>query len=236
MNFLLPTQVLAEFSFTFKGIDLNAIREGFADAPKHPASIFAVIGLVLLAAVLVKVRKVKLTTSIMTNIGVALALGTVLKMIKFYQAPMGGSATLGSMVPVLLIALFYGPELGFLTGILFGIIDFILAPYIMHPVQVLFDYPLAFSALGLAGYFRNTSRLKMTLGVILAIVVRFIFHFISGVVFYGSYAPEGMSAAYYSFFYNLGYLAPDGLLCIIVLAFLPVKQIFSTMQKAKSNI
>lgn len=233
MNIILPSQIFAEFSFTFKGIDLNAIREGFADAPKHPTAIFAVIGLVILAAVVVKIRNVKLTTSIMTNIGVALALGTVLKMIKFYQAPMGGSATLGSMVPVLLIALFYGPELGFLTGILFGIIDFILSPYIMHPVQVLFDYPLAFSALGLAGYFRNTNRFKMTLGVILAIAVRFVFHFISGVVFYGSYAPEGMSAAYYSFVYNLGYLGPDGLLCIIVLAILPVKQLFASMQKAK---
>ncbi|MFL0266583.1 energy-coupled thiamine transporter ThiT [Candidatus Clostridium radicumherbarum] len=219
------------FSLKFSGIDFSGISQGFADVPKHPAAIFAIIGLIILAIIFIKVKNIKLSTSIITNVGVALALGTVLKMIKFYQAPMGGSATLGSMVPIFIIALFYGPEIGFLTGILFGVIDFILAPYILHPVQVLFDYPLAFSAIGIAGYFRNKSKFTMLVGVLISIAVRFIFHFISGLIFYGSYAPQGMSAAYYSFFYNLGYLAPDAILCLIVLAILPLKQIFSVINK-----
>ncbi|ERI95143.1 putative proton-coupled thiamine transporter YuaJ [Clostridiales bacterium oral taxon 876 str. F0540] len=219
------------FILKFKGIDFKSISEGFADAPKHPTAIFAVIGLLILAFIVLKLRKVKLTTSIMTQIGVALALGTVLKMVKFYQLPNGGSATLGSMVPILIIALFYGPEIGMLTGLLFGIIDFILAPYIMHPVQVLFDYPLAFTALGVAGYFKDKKKPYMLLGIILAIFSRFLFHFISGIVFYGSYAAPGQSAAAYSFLYNLSYIGPEGILCIIVLAILPVKQIYKVMNK-----
>jgi thiamine transporter len=223
------------FMLKFKGIDLKSISEGLAEAPNHPTAIFAVIGLVVLAAILMKVRKVKLTTTIMTHIGVALALGTVLKMIKFFQLPNGGSATLGSMVPILLIALFYGPEIGMLTGLLFGLIDFILGPYIMHPVQVLFDYPLAFTALGLAGYFRNKTKTHMTIGVVLAIAARFMFHFISGIVFYGEYAQPGQSAAAYSFLYNLSYIGPEGVLCALVLILLPLKQIYSVMNKASIN-
>ena len=224
------------FSLSFKGIDLKAINEGFAEAPKHPTAIFAVIGLIILAIVFVKIRKVKLNTNIITNVGVALALGTVLKMIKFYQLPNGGSATLGSMVPILLIALFYGSDIGLLTGLLFGLLDFILGPYIMHPVQVLFDYPLAFTALGIAGFFKDKSRFQMLLGVVLAISTRFLFHFISGIVFYGSYAEPGQTAVAYSFFYNLSYIGPEAVLCVIILAVLPVKQLYSVMIKPKLKV
>jgi thiamine transporter len=223
------------FSLSFKGIDLKAISEGFAEAPKHPTAIFAVIGLVILAIVLVKIRKVRLTTNVITNVGVALALGTVLKMVKFYQLPNGGSATLGSMVPILLIALFYGSEIGLLTGLLFGLLDFILGPYILHPVQVLFDYPLAFTALGIAGFFKDKSKFQMLLGVVLAISTRFLFHFISGIVFYGSYAEPGQTAVAYSFLYNLSYIGPEAILCIIILAILPIKQLYSIMVKPKLN-
>lgn len=219
------------FTLKFKGIDFKSIAEGFADAPKHPTAIFAIVGLIILAVIIIKIRKVKLTTNIMTQIGVALALSTVLKMVKFYQLPNGGSATLGSMVPILLIALFYGPEIGMITGLLFGLIDFILGPYIMHPVQVLFDYPLAFTALGFAGYFKDKGKLQMLVGVIIAISARFMFHFISGIVFYGSYAAPGQSAAAYSFLYNLSYIGPEGILCILVLGILPIKQIYSVMNK-----
>ncbi len=223
------------FSLSFKGIDLKAISEGFAEAPKHPSAIFAVIGLIILAFVIAKVRKVKLTTNIITNVGVALALGTVLKMIKFFQLPNGGSATLGSMVPILLIALFYGSEIGLLTGLLFGLLDFILGPYILHPVQVLFDYPLAFAALGIAGFFKDKSKLQMLFGVVLAIAARFLFHFISGIIFYGSYAEPGQSAAAYSFLYNLSYIGPEAVLCILILAVLPIKQLYTTAIKPKIN-
>lgn len=227
--------MLNNFILKFKGIDFASIKEGFADAPKHPTAIFAVIGLVVLAFLILKMKKVKLTTHIMTNIGIALALSTVLKMIKFYQMPNGGSATLGSMVPILLIGLLYGPEIGFVTGLLFGVIDFILAPYIMHPVQVLFDYPLAFTALGVVGYFKDKGKVMTIVGVILAILARFLAHFISGIVFYASSAPAGTSPAAYSFVYNMSYLAPEGILCILVLALLPVKQIHEVMNKTKVN-
>jgi thiamine transporter len=137
------------------------------------------------------------------------------------------------MVPILLIGLFYGSEIGLLTGLLFGLLDFILGPYILHPVQVLFDYPLAFTALGIAGFFKDKSKFQMLLGVVLAMSTRFLFHFISGMVFYGSYAEPGQTAVAYSFLYNLSYLGPEAVLCIIILAVLPIKQLYSIMVKDK---
>ena len=55
----------------------------------------------------------------------------------------------------MLIAFAYGPEVGFLAGFAYGILNLLLNPYILHPVQVLFDYPLPFMALGLWGSSRS---------------------------------------------------------------------------------
>jgi thiamine transporter len=76
----------------------------------------------------------------------------------------------------------------------------------------------------------------MLLGVILAMSSRFLFHFISGIVFYGSYAEPGQTAAAYSFFYNLSYIGPEAVLCILVLAALPIKQLYSIVVKQKLSV
>ena len=125
------------------------------------------------------------------------------------------------MIPILLIAFMYGPEVGFLTGFLYGMITLILDPYILSPIQVLFDYPLPFTALGIAGFFKN----KKYLGISLAVLVRFICHFISGVVFFGSYAPDGMSPIVYSLIVNGPMVGIEGIICLVILAILPIERI-----------
>lgn len=166
------------------------------------------------------------------QIGVALALATVLKIFRIYHFPQGGSVTLGSMIPILIMVFFYGSEVGFLTGFLYGIISLILGPYILHPVQVLFDYPLPFMAIGLAGYFRNNK----ILGTVVAVFARFICHFISGVVFFGSFAPKGMSTYLYSLTINGPFMAIEGGICIVIIAVLPIKQLYSIFNKHKQMI
>lgn len=143
-------------------------------------------------------------------------------MLRLYHFPQGGSITLGSMIPVLLIAFIYGPEVGCLTGFLYGVITLILDPYILHPVQVLFDYPLPFTALGLAGFFKQ----RRLVGVSIAILVRFLCHLISGIVFFGSFAPEGMSPVVYSLLVNGPMIGIEGIICLVILAVLPIERIF----------
>ena len=141
---------IKQFSELFQKFPQN-----IQDIIASPMSIITLIGCVLLLIVLVKAKKINFTPELIARIGIALALATILKMLRLYHFPQGGSITLGSMIPILLIAFMYGPEVGCLTGFLYGVITFILDPYIMHPVQVLFDYPLPFMALGLAGFFKN---------------------------------------------------------------------------------
>lgn len=191
------------------------------DIAKSPLSILTLIAVVILIIVFIKIKKVKLTTKILVQVALAVALSTILSFIKFYHFPQGGSINLASMVPILVMAIIYGPEIGFLTGFVYGIVDLILGPYILNPIQVLFDYPLPYMALGLAGYFRNNK----TLAVVIAMAGRFIFHFISGVVFFGSFAPDGMSPIIYSAFTNALLIIPNGLICLIVIYLIPIDRL-----------
>ncbi len=186
-----------------------------------PLSIITLIGCVLLLIVLVKAKKIKFTPQLISRIGIALALATILKMLRLWHFPQGGSITLGSMVPILVIAFIYGPRVGCLTGFLYGIITFIMDPYILHPVQVLFDYPLPFMALGIAGFFKE----KRWLGVSIAVFMRFICHFISGVAFFGSFAPEGMSPVIYSLAVNGPIIGLEGVICLVIISVLPIERI-----------
>ncbi|MCJ7689110.1 MAG: energy-coupled thiamine transporter ThiT [Clostridiaceae bacterium] len=202
--------------------------EKITEITKDPVVIFALLGVLLLVFALLKIRKIKFTTRMITLIGISLALATVLQLITLFKLPQSGSVTAGSMVPIILIALFYGPEVGFLTGFLFGIINFIVSPFALHPVQVLFDYPLPFMAIGIVGYFRTFNIKGILSGVVIAMFARFACHFISGVVFFGSYAPEGTSVYLYSLLYNGSYMGAETIITCVIIGILPLKRFSAT--------
>lgn len=134
-----------------------------------------------------------------------IALAVILHLVKVYQLPAGGSITAGSMVPLIYIALRYGPGLGMLTGAAYGLIDFAFEPFFVHPVQFILDYPLAFAVLGLAGLIRN----RPAVGAAFGVALRFVCHVLSGVVFFASSAPQGQNVWLYSVIYNGSYLLPE---------------------------
>jgi thiamine transporter len=141
------------------------------------------------------------------------ALATVLSGIVIYVMPQGGSITLASMVPIIWLALRRGPKVGIATGIIYGMIQFMLLPYAINPIQVLLDYPLAFAVLGLAGFFPE----KPIIGATIAITARFMMHFIAGAVYWAPiYAPE-VDPIVYSSVYNASYLLPELLISGILL-------------------
>lgn len=200
------------------------LKEQFAENPQTTWLTFTtIIGCISLLILLIKVKKIKFTSQLIAKIGIALALATILKVFRLYHFPQGGSITLGSMIPILLIAFMYGPQVGCLTGFLYGIITFIMDPYILHPVQVLFDYPLPFTALGLAGFFKN----KRLIGVSISVFIRFLCHFISGIAFFGMFAPEGMPAWIYSLSVNVPMIGIEGIICLVIMSVLPVERIIS---------
>jgi thiamine transporter len=144
---------------------------------------------------------------VLTEAALAVALAFVLGLIKVWKMPFGGSISL-EMVPLILLALRQGPWVGIVAGAAYGLLDLAIEPVALHPVQVLFDYPLAFGVLGLAGFFQPTVR-GAILGTIVAVLARFLCHFVSGVVFFASYAPKGWNPYLYSAAYNAAYLVPS---------------------------
>ncbi len=147
---------------------------------------------------------------IITETIVMVALSGALYLIKIFTLPQGGSITLGSMVPIFLLALRRGPRIGIVGGIAFGLVALVEDVYsgvevIFYPAQVILDYPLAFGLLGLAGFFQKIP----ILGVGVGITARFCSHFVSGVLFFASYAPAGVSPFVYSALYNGGFLIPE---------------------------
>ncbi len=157
---------------------------------------------------------------VLAESAVMIALATVLNSVKVFTFPEGGSVTLGAMVPLLFLALRRGAKVGFMAGAVFGVIDVYFEPFVYNPIQFLLDYPLAFGALGFAGLFRSRTAVAgggkefrtavwAVTGVAAGIAGRFVCHFLSGLIFFASYAPSGESPALYSAVYNASYLLPE---------------------------
>lgn len=163
----------------------------------------------------------KWNTRMLTTAAVAIAMSYLLSYIKLFSMPTGGSVTAASMLPLMLFAWVYGVRPGLLAGAAYGLLQFIQQPYMVHIVQVLADYPLAFASMGLAGLFRRSQKAyALPAGIVIAGTARFLCHLITGIVFFGSYAPAAdfLSVLVYSATYNIGYMGVETAICAIVAA------------------
>jgi len=161
-------------------------------------------------------------TKILAEMALMVALSGALYLIKPLTLPQGGAVTLGSMIPVILFSLRRGYKLGILAGIIFGLVVLIEEPFIYNPLQVLLDYPIAFGSLGLAGLIRKIP----FIGVGVAIAGRFFSHFLSGIIFFASFAPEGINPVVYSIIYNGSYLGIEFIISGILIYGLIKRDIF----------
>ena len=159
--------------------------------------------------------------------GVSVALSFVLALIKFKPVQYGGSITLASFLPVLLYAYVYGAADGFIVGLIHGLLNFVESPYILTPATFILDYLLAFTSIGLMGFFGKKTQPKAALPVVLGCVcvfsARFLAHFCSGVIFFLQDAvwvtlPSwAMGNAFvYSFIYQCVYIPADAAIVIAV--------------------
>lgn len=170
-------------------------------------------------------------TKKLVTAAVLTALAVALSFLKLFEMPLGGSVTLGSMLPVMLVSIALGVKWGLFSGAVFAAFQLVGAlisgnvfPYCETGsalvICILFDYIFPFAALGLAGMLRHVSlgkfrRAGAYTGIVLVTLFRFICHFVTGVVIWGQWAPDGMGKYLYSLLYNGGYMLPE--LCITVL-------------------
>ncbi len=194
--------------------------------------LLAVILIFLLVAAMFFISRnsKKLTVKQLAFCAVAIALGTVLSNIKLFNFPTGGSVTLLSMLIVCLPGYWFGLGAGIMTGIAYGVLQMLMDPYILYPMQLVVDYLLAFGALGLSGLFTN-SKNGLLKGYGIAVLGRYIFAVLSGWIFFGSYAWEGWSPLTYSLAYNAIYIFAEAAITILLLLLPPVKKAMAAGKK-----
>ena len=158
----------------------------------------------------------------LTTCAVMLALSFVLSFVKIYEFPFGGSITLLSMLPICLVSIKYGLGWGFSTAFCYSLLQFFvdLGKAMSWGLtakawvgMIIFDYLLAFTALGIAGLFRKRGRAGHCLGVALAIVARFISSVLSGAIVWESvgeiFGLNITNTWVYSLLYNGAYMLPE---------------------------
>ena len=181
---------------------------------------WAVLGVLAVAGVLLALngKNIRWDSRSLSMGAMCIAIAFVLSCIRLYRMPQGGSITPASMLPLILFMVACGPLKGFIVGCVFGLLKLLADPYIIHPIQLLMDYPLAYGAmiLGcLATLFPLKDPWKLPVAVLLACIARWIMSVLSGVIFFAESAGE-QNALVYSMVYNLSYMAPDALVCILV--------------------
>ncbi len=165
--------------------------------------------------------KKKYSTVLLAETGIAVALALILDFIKIWRAPQGGSVNLAA-VPIIILAFRWGFIPTLIAGGLLGTLKLFLGGYAIHPLQAILDYPLAFLLLGTAGAFQGLYRKSgnswwvVALATLVGFLGRFVCHFITGILFFSQYAPENMSATWYTVVYNGTHLVPMALLTIII--------------------
>ena len=166
----------------------------------------------------------KQKTRMLAEGAVMIALATILSFIQVFKFPWGGAITILSMLPIVLFSLRYGVKYGLGVAFVYSLIQFIqgmadgIFGWGLTPVALIacifIDYIFAFSILGIAGVFGNKKVGSIVGGVVVALMGRFLCHFISGVLIFNSFGElwNGFSVEnswLYSLLYNGAYMLPE---------------------------
>ena len=169
--------------------------------------------------------KSKLTLRALTEGAILIAAAQVLSYLKLWRMPWGGSITL-AMVPIILYAVRWGLGNGLIAGFVYGVMQFMFDGGISIGWEsIIGDYLLAYTALGFAGLAHGKKGGIFT-GTVIGGLCRFLVHYVVGATIWGEYMPEsffGMtmhSPWFYSLLYNLAYMLPNILICLLVFALL----------------
>ena len=176
------------------------------------------------------------TLRALTESAIMLALATALSLVKIVELPYGGSVTVASMLPVLIIAYRYGVKWGLLTGAAYGGVQQLLGLKNLSYVTtwqsvlavILLDYVVAFLCIGFGGSFRGKKSQPAGLvgGGLLACVLRYLCHVISGATVWAGLSIPTNAALIYSIGYNATYMIPETIVLLIVAYYLSTKLYF----------
>ena len=214
-------------------VSFNKFTDMFYKFPEIKPVVWISLAAIVVFGLLLFFFRKKWTTRMLTYGAMCIALSFVFSYVRLYRMPQGGSITLASMLPLMVYAYVFGPAAGISAGAVYGILQLVQDFYVVHPVSLLMDYILAFAMLGLAGCFKK----NIIPGVILAGIGRWFWHFLSGFIFFGSYAWEGWNPVAYSAVYNGIVIGPDLLICLIlaIALFKPIQSLKNKMDALENS-
>ena len=186
---------------------------------EHASTVGMIVSAVVIMALLVAVyilggKKDVNNTRALVYGAVAVALSFALSYARLFKLPQGGSVTFASLLPLMIYCMMFGTRRGLLVCLVYGTLQALQDPYIIHPMQFLLDYPLAFGLIGVSGIFVEKNLFKnkivgFVLGAVLAVGLRYACHVCSGVFAFADYfywdselMSKYDSAAVYSLAYN----------------------------------
>jgi thiamine transporter len=206
-------------------------------------SVAAVVVLLGVIGFISWLRQKKFDSKRVAFAGVCVAASFVLALIKVKPIQYGGSITLASFVPIMLFAYVYGAADGFLVGLIHGLLNFFESPYILTPATFVCDYLLAFTFVGVMGFFGKMPRKEracapLVLGAVCVFALRFLSHLASGMIFFLQGAvwvslPDWamQNAFIYSFIYQCVYIPADAFIAVGALILLCKTGVLDTLKK-----
>ncbi len=167
----------------------------------------------------------------------SIALSFVLSCLRLFRMPTHGAVTPGSMLPIMLFSLVYGVGPGMLTGLAYGVLQYIQDPSFLNVWQFLLDYLIAFAALGLAGIGKGKGKAWTYIAIPIAVLGRAVSAILAGIMWANEYIDYGLtigsvefsSPVLYSMVYNGVYLIPETVICLL-LAWLVAKPVMRVMK------
>lgn len=210
-------------------------EEAFGDLAGMHWYTYAILAVLLIAGIAVCAKKSgRWTARRLAYAAMCIAIAFVLSCIKLFRMPQGGSVTPAAMLPLILFALACGPAQGLVVGCAFGLLQLIEDFYVIHPVQLLVDYPMAYAALAAACLANllpvKSDRARLPIAVLLGYLGRYIMATISGAVFFAEYAGE-QNAWIYSLGYNISYLGVEALIAAVISCIPGFDRILGAMRK-----
>lgn len=187
-------------------------------------------------------RKMSDTRSIVYG-AISIALSFALSYAKLFKLPQGGSVTFASLLPLMVYCCMFGTRRGLVVCTIYGVLQALQDPFIIHPMQFLLDYPLAFGLIGVSGIFMEKGVFKekkivaFLLGGIIAVVLRYACHVCSGVFAFADYADLDKygSAIVYSMAYN-SFTFVDMTLALVAGSTLFASKSFTALMQKSSDV
>ena len=164
--------------------------------------------LVVLALIFGRKDKKGFDSKSVSYAAVCIAMSFALSYIRIFQLPQSGSVTVASLLPLMIYSYMFGVKKGVFAGFIYGILQAVQDPWLIHPAQFLLDYPIAFACIGVSGIFANVKKLEkfpqiqFALGAVVASVLRYLSHILSGVFAFADLGADPLGAWTYSLTYN----------------------------------